>query len=587
MAWGQINSVSQAPELHRIYHSKSVGYFSSEFEDPDFFVHPNGINNFELEINSLIEAFKDPNKTFTKDQLPAACLFPARKKVLEKLLKISFPQPPCKDYFAWRNRLQTTRLSLLFAGAYSQNPASLFGHTMIRLSNQNDLIRTSPLLSYVVGFLAQTGDDGTLTRFQKGLTGQYPGYFQLEPFYMKLGLYNNSESRDIWEVDLNFSDDEIELFMSHLWEVSRFAKPYFFIKKNCSYQLLKLLEAIKTNLNLTNKIYLETLPHETIRMLSEQGVASHKYLFYPSLQKKMTQKIESMSPKQKISFNQSLKSLEAMLQEQDVLVIDTLIMYWQLKNYQTQLKLKPVEILLMEKTFLHRSQISEESVDSGQVFQKQGPIPPFQGHKSRQIKIGSSQDVGILTYRSGVHGFDQSTLGFDDFSAIQYLGFDAFLNYERPQYSEYDFIIADIRSFEDYISQELKKSWLLRINFLSKSEFQDSKSSSFNLKAGIGFSHSWGQLRAYSLATIKTESLINHQTQTLLRVGLLNGFKIEFSKHRILAELDTEFLKNRTRQQPIFQWAYTLSPNHSVLARYEPLFVHDQMNTSLNFELNF
>jgi hypothetical protein len=587
LAWGQILNGTQALMLQRIYHHSSSTNFKSEFEDPDFFISPKGSTDFDLEVTSLIEAFQDPTKKFTKDQLPAACLFPARKMILEQILNLKFPTPACKDYEVWRSRLKTTHLSLLFAGAYSQNPASLFGHTMIRLSDRGDQVRTSPLLSYVVGFLAQTGDDGTLTRFQKGLTGKYPGYFQLEPFYLKLGLYNNSESRDIWEVDLKLSAQEIDLFLAHLWEVSRFAKPYFFVKKNCSYQLLKLLEAIKPNLNLTRGIYLETLPHETVRMMTDQGLTTESYLFYPSLQRKLTAKIETLSSEQRDLFNRALINEEAMLMTQDVLVLDTLIMHWQLKNYQSHLKLAPSDSILMEKTYLKRSQISAESNSSEQVYQTHGPRPPFHGHRSRQLKWGSSQKAATISYRSGVHGFDQSALGFDDFSAIQYLGMDAYFNYDTPQNSEFDFLVADIRSFEDLFSQQLKKSWMLKMNFQSKSEFQESKSSTFNAKAGIGISQAWGSVRAYSLVVLKSESLLSHQTQTLFRMGVLSGFKIEFKKHRILAELDTEFLKDRTRQQPLFQWAYSLNLNNSILARYEPLFVNDQMSTSLNFEHNF
>lgn len=586
-ALGQINSVPVAPELHRIYHFKSDKNLTSEYHESDFFIHPNGYNNFELEIQSLIDALNDPSKIFTVDGLPAACLFPARKKVLEKILKINFPQPECKDYLVWKEQLQVTHLSILFAGAYSQNPASLFGHTMMRLSNRNDRIRTSPLLSYVVGFLAQTADDNSFMRIQKGLTGKYPGYFQIEPFYLKLGLYNNSESRDLWEVDLKFSKEEIDLFIDHLWEVSRFAKPYYFIKRNCSYQLLKLLEAVNPELKLTNKINVETLPHETIRMLMEQKIATENYVFYPSLQKKIDQKMNSMTAHQIKKFKEGLLSIDAVQSTKDILILDSLIMHWQLKNYQSNLKLKPMEILLMESTYLRRAQISDVSEDQGQVFLTSGPTPPFLGHRPRLLKIGMNQKVGTFAFRSGVHGFDQSNTGFDDFSAIQYLGADALLDFENPQSSEYDFTVADIRSFENWHSQELKKSWLLKFNFKSKSEFQTANSTTFNSKAGLGLSNSWGLFRLYSLAVVKSETLLKNQSQTLIRIGFLNGFKYEFNKNRILAELDTEFLKHRTRQRPIFQWAYSFNLNSSLLTRYEPLFVNDRMNATLSFEHNF
>jgi hypothetical protein len=67
---------------------------------------------------------------------------------------------------------------------------------------------------------------------------------------MKVVEYNGIENRDLWEYELNVSSTDVERLAAHAWEIGQITMPYYFFSKNCSYQLLPLLEAVAPRLSL-------------------------------------------------------------------------------------------------------------------------------------------------------------------------------------------------------------------------------------------------------------------------------------------------------------------------------------------------
>ena len=63
------------------------------------------------------------------------------------------------------------------------------------------------------------------------------------PFYLKTQGYSNLESRDLWDYDLDLTPAQIAFLLKHAWEMGSTYSDYYFFTKNCSYQLLTLLEA--------------------------------------------------------------------------------------------------------------------------------------------------------------------------------------------------------------------------------------------------------------------------------------------------------------------------------------------------------
>lgn len=589
-SFAQAFTPAQEISLQKIYHfEKSDANFKTDFLETDFIFSPGRPISLTVELEWAVKAFEDPMWKHPRLQLPAACVFPARKKVIEKIINRQLPSPACPDLEFWRQKLETTHVSVLFAGAYAQNPASVFGHSLIRLSNRSNPKRSSPLLSYVVGFLANTGDDGSLARIRKGLLGDYPGHYLLDPFYIKLGIYNNAESRDLWESDLDLNPEEIDLLIDHLWEISHFSKSYYFIGRNCSYQLLKALEAIRPQLSLLSRKKIETLPHDSIRWMQESGLAKQETRYYPSLRKKINEKIDSLSNVNKKLLVDATQNPIILDKISDTKTLEVINDFWLLRNYQEKMKLTSKEHQLMEKSLIKRSQLGENSSESDVfLFRESGPSPAYQGHKTHSILIGvNSQEMYEFSFFYGAHGFEQNGEGFDDFSSIQYLGVQTYQPSYGTKKSETSFVITRIRSFENYSLLDNKKSWLINAQIQDTSPLLKSRSSRIVTDAGWGLSNDFKQLRPYLLAVFNSEiSLIGHD-KSLLRPGALAGFKWSTSKQRLIFETLAVEHQEKIQTFESLTWGWNLNLDQSLYLKFTNRNYRHEPRFSLSFESCF
>ena len=107
-------------------------------------------------------------------------------------------------------------VTILFTDAYMNNPSSLFGHTLFRIDTSR---KGTQLLAHGVNYGAVTGEENGVLFAVLGLTGGYMGSFTVKPYYDVINTYNNIENRDIWEMNLDLSPEELNMFVAHLWEI--------------------------------------------------------------------------------------------------------------------------------------------------------------------------------------------------------------------------------------------------------------------------------------------------------------------------------------------------------------------------------
>ena len=75
---------------------------------------------------------------------------------------------------------------------------------------------------------------------------------------------------DLWEYKLPLTEAETDFMVSHLWEViKKTGFRYYFFDENCSYYLVRLLEAIKPEWNFKIKDDLFVVPIDTIKDFHE------------------------------------------------------------------------------------------------------------------------------------------------------------------------------------------------------------------------------------------------------------------------------------------------------------------------------
>ncbi len=235
---------------------------------------PNGKTNPKDELIQTVKKLLN-EKSF--DDSAIACKFPARKNWLKKKLNIqNFPKVTCKEYDTWFKQLDPVSASLIFPSAHINSPASMFGHTFLRINSSYN----SKLLSHAINYAA-SADQDTENGFIfaiKGLFGGYYGQYSLLPYYEKLKEYRDTEQRDIWEYDLNLTKDEVIRMVTHIWELKNSYSNYYFFDENCSYNMLWLLEIARPSIKLRDKFTYHVSPPETVfEIISANLVEAKSY----------------------------------------------------------------------------------------------------------------------------------------------------------------------------------------------------------------------------------------------------------------------------------------------------------------------
>jgi hypothetical protein len=241
-----------------------------------FFFAPDGRTNPRAELAATIRAFADSSARTVDGEIPR-CAFPARFRFLAEQLDLdpaTMPAASCETYDRWIAGMRPSGATLVFPEAYLNNPASMFGHTLLRIDAEGETAGRD-MLAYAVNFAAETGTDGGASFAVKGISGFYPGYFTVLPYYEKLEQYGDWENRDIWEYRLNLTREETLRMLEHVWELRAVSFPYYFFDDNCSYHLLAVLEVARPSLRLTGDFPLWVIPVDTVRTVAEkQGLVA-------------------------------------------------------------------------------------------------------------------------------------------------------------------------------------------------------------------------------------------------------------------------------------------------------------------------
>lgn len=571
-------NLSFSPAWLRIYqYEKTIlGEYQSDIAAEAFFFAPDGRTSPAAELSAAMDAFSDINRRYGTQNQPAACVFPARKRVLERLVNRKFPEPPCPDLKSWIQRIGADQISVVFVGAYAGNPASILGHTFLRLSNsarENTAHSGMDLLSYSVGFLAHSDPrDNRLSYMVKGLTGQYPGHYEIEPHYMKVGLYNNSESRDLWEVKTNLSISETEFLIMHLWELTFNAKiPYYFIDENCSFRLLSLLEAVRPETRLTEALTTVVLPAETVRVLLQNSWVTSDYKFRSSIRRRIEQRLSRMSTLEQALFSRAKQSLQVVEQLSEPIVIDTLLDYWLYENYRAKTQLSLERRALMEATYLRASQIkgleSQTALQALNINTK-APPPPFLGHKPKSIEVGggiraygtnhggaqSGASSGTyspnaqLSYRSGVNPAWSSDPAYAGMSSIEYLGFDLeWIETGRvPKTLEplptktdqwlWHLLLVEAQSLENFFGLKKSPSWRFSSSAANHCDLCFAAAPQIHISGSVGVTHRISAAALYAFLDLRTAAWHDNGAQGLLAPGVSLGAQLHLYPASLLFE---------------------------------------------------
>ncbi len=280
------------------YRPQMFGGYEGTIDSESFYLAEDGRTNPASELQASIKLFEE-----AKDK-EKICLFPARYQYLQKQGWVKADYPKCEEYQQFVKDLHPAGVTLLFTDAYMNNPSSLFGHTLVRIDTGR---KGTQLLAHGMNYGAFTGPNPGALYAVLGLTGGYYGGFTVKPYYDTINTYNNIENRDIWELNLDLTQEEQEMFVAHLWEIGHTQTRYYFFTQNCSYMLLEMLDAVRPSLQLADEFPVQAIPLDTLKAVYRKPGLVKNVNYRPSRQAKIINQYKQMNEAQKKAFVAAIK----------------------------------------------------------------------------------------------------------------------------------------------------------------------------------------------------------------------------------------------------------------------------------------
>ena len=238
------------------YDSTGKSYVISD----DFFLSKQGKYSSQSELEATIRAFNS--------DAAMQCRFPARYQwLVSQGLSFRKKDARCEELSNWRDSHPIHSVSLIFASGYMSNPASLYGHMLLKLNRSDDY--RNKLLDYSINFgaIVPDGENG-LVYIAKGLFGGYEAGFSDQLYYRHQHNYGEVELRDLWEYTLNLSKEKVTLLSNHIWELMGMKYRYYFADENCAYHIARLVELVTAE-GLTQDLSPWVIPSTVFTRLEE------------------------------------------------------------------------------------------------------------------------------------------------------------------------------------------------------------------------------------------------------------------------------------------------------------------------------
>lgn len=234
--------LAEHPTWRRLLHFESGKRTSSVLTD-SFFLSPEGRFDPRAELAVTLSAYF---QTGAVDDSHPRCQFPARYYWLSHQLELPDYQlrHQCANLEEWELFEKTHSISLLMVSGYLGNPASTFGHSLLKLNTASS--RATPsLFDPTINFGAAVPEqENPLLYILRGVSGRYEAGFSDKYFYAQDLVYSRTEFRDMWEYRLALTEYQRLLLGLHMWEMIGMKYKYFFFDRNCGFRLAELIDLV-------------------------------------------------------------------------------------------------------------------------------------------------------------------------------------------------------------------------------------------------------------------------------------------------------------------------------------------------------
>lgn len=337
-------SASQPSWLRLVHYesdsSSPTGWRSAIYSDT-FFLSSEGETDPTAELISTVAAMNQPPVPGATDQ-HAQCRFPARYLWLQQNLASSLTHEKvvCPLFSEWTRGNSVESVSVIFATGYLGNPASYYGHTLLKF-NFHKRVKQSSLQDLSINYGAiDTLNDDPISYILKGVFGGYEGGFSDTQYYYHNHNYGENELRDLWEYRLNLSEDAVALIVAHAWEVLGKRYNYYFFRQNCAYRMAEIVQVVE-GINFIPKIPMWTIPQSLMQGLADESSMDdplvEEITYHPSRQSRFYDKYQLLDETELALLYEQVESenaingqrFDALPVERQHLLLDVLMDYYQ------------------------------------------------------------------------------------------------------------------------------------------------------------------------------------------------------------------------------------------------------------------
>lgn len=579
----------------------------SQADDPRFFLAEEGRIDAAAELHADITAFFDKQKP-----QQAQCLFPARWYWLKQQLDLSDEfDVSCPGLDAFVANFSHHKLFLAFPAMYLNNPGSTFGHTFLRFDGDANAVLLSQTLNYAARI---DNSDSLVPYIGKGLFGGYRGFFRVRPYSETVREYSNIDNRDIWEYRLNFSEAEIQQLIRHVWEVKGIDFDYYFLRENCAYRLLALLDVIRPGMDLTaeDDFPVYAIPVDTVRALDTAGLIEARqfraslvteldnYFADPSVSDKETEIVLAIIaediPAESNSILDKLSAVTNAAEKRKILEQSYNILL-----FRGDAESAKARLILDLKDQLPDIDVSVTDIT---IEAQTDILSPEKGHESIRVAVGYGQQNTLqyidLRFRPAFHDLLDAPRGFVNGAAINVLDtrLKWFVNNGNDSDSSEQGLrletlsLFNVTSLNPVRQWQSPVSWMLDFRF-DRSQLSDVQSAkNFISHGGIGFSFKQQAMMSFVLLKAEWNLSSDYQKGYSLLLGLQAGLRFSYRNNQLLLSYQADEAVSGFdlgRKISEAQWQYNLQANHALRAVYKRTeydFYNDE-DWTLNYHYYF
>lgn len=518
MAAAREKRLSAAVTWRRLLHFRR-GWFSdhSEADGRQIFLSPKGDEDASAELEATVRGFFSP-ATAQQDEHPL-CRFPARATWLSSQLGIDarrLPRVTCPGFEAYWKKVSPRSVTLVFSSYYLNNPSSVFGHTFLRLNKPGvPSQERQVLLDQGLDYSATVpSTENAILYAIKGLTGLYPGTFRLLPYYYKVREYNDFESRDLWEYELDLPRQEVELVAAHLWELGHTYFDYYYLTENCSYHVLAALEVANPKYELLRHVsrpLVPVTPADTVKALFETPGLVHAIRYRPSIRASFHARVAGLSG-DALAHVSALASdpehaLPKDLSEADVAAIfDAATDLVELRYAKELTDEREGRGATLKQRLLERR--AELGITSDDVtFTPPVDDMPQRGHGTSRLALSmGASTVGRgfyqLEHRVALHDLADRSAGYAEYAQLEFLPFRLRFGAETQRLRLEDLSLVRILSLNPVSRFDLKPSWKIEVGATTYRDKGCEQCTLGLVKFGSGFAANAGPMTAFATADL-------------------------------------------------------------------------------------